>query len=166
MDNELQSTEDSYFFFWKGNLSQWAKSPFSEGEIEYCTAEQYMMYHKAILFNDLETAQKILKTRNPRDQQAFGRQVAGYVQEIWDEAKLDIVIKGNMLKFTQNLVFQSELLATGDALLVEASPVDKIWGIGLDAEAAAKIPRSKWPGENKLGIALTIVRERIRLKVL
>jgi ribA/ribD-fused uncharacterized protein len=153
--------EDCYFF-WRGKLSQWAKSKFTVGGVTYSCAEQYMMHQKAMMFNDLETAEKILECDSPKEQQALGRIVKNYDQALWDERKEDIVYSGNIAKFSQNSDLLKLLNDTGDKLLVEASPIDKIWGIGLDEDDAAKTPKEKWRGQNLLGKCLTKVRNDLK----
>lgn len=148
-----------YYFFWKGPLSQWKTSFFTENDIQYCCAEQYMMHKKALLFDDEETANAIMNTSIPSEHQDLGRQVKNFKQSIWDEHAREIVYTGNMLKFKQNPRLLEILLATGDKILVEASPYDCIWGIGLDQEAANRLPASEWLGKNWLGEVLNQVKK-------
>ena len=151
--------------FWRpyeshGYLGQWYPSVFKDTtEVVYCCAEQYMMAEKAKLFNDGATRQKILKTQDPKVIKALGRRVAGFKQEVWDQYKFEIVIQANMFKFSQNTEFKERLLATGDALLVELSPLDKIWGVGTTSPDPAQ-----WQGQNLLGKALMEVRDRLRIQ--
>jgi len=148
-----------YTFFWSGPFSQWAKSPFELEGKRFNTAEQYMMYSKAKLFGDDEIADKIMATSNPRVQKMLGRQVRDFDAEVWQIAAVDVVYKGNLAKFTQNPQLMKQLLATEGTVLVEASPYDKIWGIGLNEEDAKRTPPDRWPGTNLLGLVLTQVRE-------
>lgn len=148
-----------YTFFWSGPFSQWAKSKFTTDGQTFNTAEQYMMYSKAKLFEDEEIATKILATSNPRVQKMLGRQVRGFDAEVWQVAAVDVVYKGNYAKFTQNPKLMKCLLATEGTVLVEASPYDKIWGIGLGENDARRIPPKQWPGTNLLGLVLTQLRE-------
>lgn len=152
-------------YFWKpqekyGFLSQWWHSNFFEWGVAFTTAEQYMMYHKALLFGDKESAEKIRKEKDPKIIKELGRGVKGFNQALWDEKKYDIVVAGNLLKFSQDKDLRYLLLRTGDATLAEASPYDKIWGIGITKEEAEA--DKKWIGENLLGRALMEVRERIK----
>lgn len=123
-----------------------------------------MMHQKAILFNDEESASKILQTDDPKTCQELGRQVKNYNASIWNENKLNIVTEGSYHKFAhstlQNDDLKSKLLATGNRPLVEASPVDRVWGVGFGAQDAED-NRAEW-GENLLGIALEAARQRIR----
>ncbi|CAF9909676.1 MAG: hypothetical protein HETSPECPRED_009493 [Heterodermia speciosa] len=128
------------------------------------TAEQYMMYRKAILFEDAHIAAKVLQTPDPRKQKALGRKVEGFEPAKWDVWKEGIVEEGNYYKFTNpqspKSSLRSKLLQTGDSELVEASPFDRIWGIGFKAAEAGEM-RERW-GENLLGKALGRVRGWIR----
>lgn len=150
--------EEQYEFFWSGPFSQWYPSTFHNAGIKFCTAEQFMMYHKAILFNDKKIASQILKTNNPRQQKALGRKVSNFDENKWNNRARDIVILGNHCKFSQNKDLKKILIDTAPRTLVEASPYDKIWGIGLDETDAKRIPAKSWPGKNWLGLALTKVR--------
>lgn len=152
---------EKYTFFWSGPFSQWAKSKFVIDGQTFNTAEQYMMYSKAQLFGDDEIATKIMATSNPRVQKALGRQVRDFDAQAWQIAAIDVVYKGNHAKFIQNPELLKVLLATEGTTLVEASPYDKIWGIGLDEAAAKRTPADRWPGTNLLGLVLTQLREDI-----
>ena len=160
-----------YYFFYghqpdqKGNfLSQWYQCQFIENGIHYTSAEQYMMAHKALLFKDDKIFGQIMALADPRYIKSLGRRVANYDDDIWNEHKYEIVIQGNRLKFRQNPSLLKKLLATKKHILVEASPSDKIWGIGLDKEHAKKISSREWPGQNLLGKALMEVRAELRKK--
>ena len=143
-------------------LSQWYDCSFDVEGIRYHTTEQYMMAGKALLFKDDEVYQEIMTADNPRDYKKLGRKIRGFEQERWDDRKYDIVVEGNKAKFGQNPELADFLLSTGDAILVEASPYDKIWGIGLDREQAKKGSVDQWQGENLLGCALMEVRDWLR----
>lgn len=145
-----------------GYLSQWYYSPFvDEMGYYYTCCEQYMMFQKAVLFHDVETAKKIMETEDPKKIKALGREVKNFDSAVWDDAKFDIVVKANHKKFTQNEELRERLLGTGDKILVEASPYDKIWGVGLRANDERILDERNW-GQNLLGKALMGVRERIR----
>lgn len=152
-----------YKFFWKGPLSQWKKSLFEdENGIMYNCAEQYMMFQKAKLFKDEEIASKIIETKfNPKAVKSLGKKVKNFNQNKWDEEKVEIVSKGNFLKFSQNEDLKKYLLKTNNLILVEASPFDKIWGIGLSESEAMISDPNKW-GENLLGKCLMNVREELK----
>ncbi|MFI5609481.1 NADAR family protein [Amycolatopsis sp. NPDC051903] len=144
-----------------GCLSQWWPAAFErEGRI-FETAEHYMMWRKAILFGDDVVAAKILAARHPRQAKAFGREVRGFEEDVWNAHRFGIVVEGNVAKFGQNAGLGEYLGNTGDRVLVEASPVDRVWGIGLapDDERIGE-PRA-WRGLNLLGFALMEVRQAV-----
>ncbi|CAD6571993.1 MAG: hypothetical protein ASARMPREDX12_004847 [Alectoria sarmentosa] len=159
-------------FFWReydspyGFLSQWYPSSFTPSPagtppMTFVTTEQYMMYHKAIVFSDQEIADKIALEPEASKQKALGRMVKGFDNKIWNAKREKIVEDGNWWKFTQpkESDLRKMLLETGDRLLVEASPYDRIWGVGYGA-ANAEANRNNW-GENLLGKALMRVRDRL-----
>ncbi|WP_370277665.1 NADAR family protein [Flavobacterium sp. J27] len=136
---------NKYVFFWghqksKNNeitascFSQWWIAPFEVEGVVYPSAEHWMMAQKAMLFDDLEQYKRIIEAKSPAEAKAIGRQVHNFNQTIWLEKRGEIVIQGNLHKFTQNKVLKEFLLNTKERVLVEASPVDAIWGIGLTAD--------------------------------
>lgn len=144
--------------FWRpfeenGFLSQWYKSPFEEDGIYFFNAEQYMMYRKAVLFNDEKTAARILRQSDPKKIKALGREVKGFIEEVWGDYKYQIVVQGNLLKFGNNPDLLKLLVNTGDAYLVETSPYDRVWGVGTKSTNI-----NDWNGQNLLGRALMDVR--------
>ena len=143
----------------KSCFSQWYDVYFEVDGEQYHTTEQYMMASKARLFGDEDTRSEIMNSYSPAEYKKLGRKVKGFDATIWDEKKLDIVVEGNKAKFGQNQDLKEFLLATDNAILVEASPYDKIWGIGLDREAALNGSVEDWDGENLLGCALMEVRD-------
>lgn len=155
-------TEKEFAFFWGGTFSQWARSTFVIDGVTFNTCEQYMMYKKALMFGDYEIAEKIMEADHPRDQKALGRKVKGFDKDHWERYCKDIVYDGNVAKFTQNEDMLDELMFTGNMTIVEASPKDKIWGIGLAADDPRAKDKSKWLGTNWLGEAIQRVREDIR----
>ena len=142
-------------------LSQWYPCKFIVDNKDYYTAEQYMMSEKAKLFKDYETYIKIMKAKDPREYKSLGRKVKGFDALIWDKNKYDIVLKGNIAKFSQNSELKKYLLSTGNSILAEASSYDRIWGIGMDEREASKLNISYWKGENLLGLALMEARDTI-----
>jgi hypothetical protein len=140
-------------------FSQWYDCYFEVDGIQYQTAEQYMMAEKARLFGDEEVLQEIMAAFHPHDYKKLGRKIRDFDPKIWDSRKYDIVVEGNKAKFGQNPDIREFLHSTGDAILVEASPYDKIWGIGMDEETALKCSVEQWQGENLLGCALMEVRD-------
>ncbi|SDI68392.1 NADAR family protein [Chryseobacterium jejuense] len=160
-----------FLFFWghtvkdeitKSCFSQWFTGKFEEDGIVYKTAEHYMMAGKARLFNDAEILEKIVQAPTPNQVKALGRKVKNFDPKVWNEHKYEIVKQGNLLKFSQNNKYKDFLLSTGDKILVEASPYDTIWGIGmLETDSRAENPLL-WNGENLLGFALMEVRDELR----
>ncbi|GLZ30747.1 hypothetical protein Lesp02_29360 [Lentzea sp. NBRC 105346] len=158
-----------YLFFWghrperdgsagKGCLSQWWPAPFVVDGLTYATAEHYMMWGKAMLFGDTETAARVLETTDPKQAKAIGREVRGFDDAVWQRERLAIVVRGNLAKFSQHEDLRRFLLGTGDRVLVEASPLDRVWGIGLAADDPRAQDPEQWQGLNLLGAALTEVR--------
>ncbi len=163
-----------YLFFWghqqqsdnavtKSCFSQWYESPFELDGIKYPTAEHYMMAEKARLFKDKSALAKIVAATHPGEAKKLGRQVTGFKQEIWLEHRLAIVVRGNLGKFSQNPALQEFLLNTKERILVEASPRDRIWGIGLGENNPDALNPYQWRGENLLGFALMEVRNQLKL---
>ncbi|MGB4817632.1 MAG: NADAR family protein [Saprospiraceae bacterium] len=142
-----------YYFFFGGMFSNWFPSYFTVDGILYNCGEQYMMYQKAVLFGDKESAKQIMCERDPAWQKQLGRKVKGFDKAEWDKVKYDIVKKGLREKFFQNPGCKDLLNACKDRIIVEASPTDRIWGIGYYAKDAMK-NRANW-GENLLGKILT-----------
>ncbi len=160
----------SYIFFWGHTeddtltpacFSQWYPSNFKIGDVYYNSAEQYMMAQKALLFNDVETYNKILLAKTPKQFKNLGRCVSDFSECIWNKNKYDIVVKANVAKFSQNPHLKDFLINTNDKILVEASPYDKIWGIGKSAYCQDIENPYTWEGENLLGFALMEVRDII-----
>ena len=143
-------------------LSQWWLADFVCDGTRYCCMEQCMMAGKARLFDDAETLEKIMASDDPQVIKKLGRQVRNFEEGAWDEVKYALILAGNVCKFSQNAALRDFLLATGDSILVEASPYDRVWGIGLAAEdPRAQDPR-QWQGQNLLGFALMEVRDKLR----
>ncbi len=152
---------ETFTFFWKHRLSQWHRSTFVIGGITFNCGEQYMMYAKALLFGDRVAAARILESESPKEQKAIGREVAGFDAAVWELFREGIVFTGNYSRFSQNADDRELLFSTRGTTLVEASPVDRIWGIGLSADDPRALDRSQWQGLNLLGEALTRVRESL-----
>jgi ribA/ribD-fused uncharacterized protein len=151
-----------YTFFWAGPFSQWHKSDFVVDGVKYVTAEQFMMAEKARLFNDATTLALIMKTNNAKEQKRLGRLVTNFDADVWAANAKAIVYRGTYAKFTQNVALAGALDSTGSSTLVEASPYDQIWGIGLAAEDPLALDPATWNGLNWLGEIITKVREDIR----
>ncbi|MCK2241184.1 MULTISPECIES: NADAR family protein [unclassified Crossiella] len=146
----------------KGCLSQWWPAELDDDGLRFRSAEHYMMFHKALLFEDQDTAARILAADDPGEAKTLGRQVKSFDSATWAARRVAIVTTGNELKFTQHPDLAAYLLGTGDRILVEASPLDAVWGIGLTADDPRATDPARWPGENLLGFALMTVRARLR----
>lgn len=143
-------------------FSQWFEAPFTVEGRRYPTAEHWMMVGKAEVMGDLEIRDRVLEASSPKQAKALGRKVRGYDEARWQAHRMPRVVAGNVHKFGQHPHLEDYLLSTGDAVLVEASPVDRIWGIGLAAsDERARDPR-RWRGDNLLGFALMEAREQLR----
>lgn len=176
----IDNNKEKFTFFWETEspFSQWYKSKFIASvyfwpkrefvnqlvkngypeEVEFTSAEQFVMYTKAMLFMDLETAGEILKTKNLRKIKDLGRQVKPFIENTWNVYRWNVVYMANKYKFTQNEKLKQALLNTKETTLVEASPYDKIWGIGLSEKDLQASNRSTWKGQNLLGEILTELR--------
>jgi ribA/ribD-fused uncharacterized protein len=153
------------FYYKESPFSQFYPAKFTaktkRGDIEFVNAEQYMMYYKAITFGDIPISEKILRESIPNKIKALGRQVKNFDQEVWNSVKFDIVVEGNTYKFNQNDRLKEELLATKNKILVEASPRDRIWGVGMGSKNPDIYDTEKWRGKNLLGKALMLVRDNL-----
>ena len=172
IDYLSKGNRTKYVYFWghqkpkngsigKECFSQWYSLPFNINSQSYNTAEHFMMAEKARLFNDHNAEQAILKSSNPGEAKRHGRNVIGFSDEVWLKERFRIVVEANEAKFSQNKALAEYLISTGKRVLVEASPVDKIWGIGLAADDPNIESPYKWKGLNLLGFALMEVRERL-----
>jgi ribA/ribD-fused uncharacterized protein len=157
-----------YVFFWghqpgkKGItsscFSQWYEAPFVIDGQRYPTAEHFMMAEKAALFGDLAARARVLEAPTPGAAKALGRDVLGFDEAVWLANRFAIVVRANQAKFTQHPELGAFLKQTGSRILVEASPVDNIWGIGLAQDDARANDPSQWEGLNLLGFALMEIR--------
>ena len=158
-------------FFWKHHpvsdsvgrecFSQWYEAGFSVGHRHFWCAEQFMMAEKARLFGDTEAYGKIMASKEQGEIKALGRGVRGFDEEIWDKFKYWIVVNGNFYKFSENEALRKYIMSTEGAVLAEASPFDRIWGIGMAEDKAQRCDVKEWQGENLLGFALMEVREEL-----
>lgn len=162
--------EVKYLYFWghqpqrdgsvgAGCLSQWWPSPFTVDGREYASAEHWMMWSKAMLFGDKAVAERVLAAKSPAEAKKLGRQVKGFTEAEWEQARRDIVVAGSVAKFGQHPDLKAFLERTGERVLVEASPLDRVWGIGLAADDPRAADPAQWQGENLLGFALMQARE-------
>lgn len=157
-----------YLPFYQGIFSQWHHSKFQDPELPaqyrahvFTSGEQYMMFRKALLFKDPEYIQAILEEHNCRKVKSLGRRIRGFSDELWVENREDIVTRGNYLKFSQDPELKAKLLETQGKHLVEASPRDSIWGIGLSIKSKYVQNPMMWRGLNLLGKGLDRAREMI-----
>lgn len=153
---------DNYVFFWKDRLAQWPTWFFTdENGVRYQCGEQYMMAHKALLFGDTESYEKIMLETSPREQQNLGRGIKNFSQPIWDAMKYTIVFRGNFLRFSQNEDLMNVLRKHKGKTFVEASPIDLVWGVGLDENDVLIEDSKNWRGENLLGKIFTELSEKL-----
>lgn len=161
-----------YLFFWGSHpnadgsisetcLSQWYAAGCEVDGVHYRTAEHYMMAEKARLFGDEAALAKVMRSRFPVEVKRFGREIAAFDEAIWEAHRFDIVVRGNLAKFRQNPELAAYLLASGETVIVEASPADAVWGIGLAVEHPWIANPKLWPGLNLLGFALMEVRRTL-----
>jgi ribA/ribD-fused uncharacterized protein len=157
----MTNAQRRFTFFWQQEspFSQWHPVEFVVKGQRFVCAEQYMMYGKAMLFGDQEVAGRILASASPKTHKALGRKVSGFDEKLWVRERERIVYEGNHAKFTQNAELLQKLLATAGTELVEASPTDRIWGVGLSEEDPRIQDPSQWRGQNLLGKVLTRLRE-------
>lgn len=168
-ENKVWSKDD-FIFFWKpcqsnkidkGCFSQWFMSDFIIDGRRYCCAEQYMMAKKAELFHDEEIFKEIINERSPKRIRDLGRMVKNFDPVLWGERKTEFVAEANIAKFTQRQELRDFICSTEGKILVEASPFDRIWGIGLNASNVNSVNPSLWRGLNLLGFTLMEVRDEI-----
>lgn len=170
-----QGWQPKYLFFWghqprrngrvdQACFSQWYAAGLSLDGVFYPTAEHYMMAEKARLFGDTTARRQIIQAPHPHAAKHLGRQVQGFDEARWQATRFDVVVTGNAAKFAQNEALKAFLLGTKHRVLVEASPVDRIWGIGLAADDSRATHPDQWRGLNLLGFALMEVRRRLLLE--
>lgn len=159
-------TESGCVFFWheyeeNGCFSNWYSSPFVIDDFCYLHVEQYIMAQKAKVFHDPKIYTKILRASSPADCKSLGKQVQNFQEDVWEAHRYGILKTALGAKFRQNQDLQVRLLETSNALLAEASPYDRIFGIGMTAAQAESLPPDKWNGQNLLGKALMEVRSEL-----
>lgn len=153
--------KNGFVFFWGGIFSQWYPHKMTIDGVEYNCCEQYMMAEKARLFGDTESLESIMATDDPKKQKGYGRRVKNFSAPMWDKLSREIVFRANLAKF-QDPELMKYLMSFGNEEIVEASPYDKIWGIGLSEEDPNALDKSKWQGTNWLGEEIMRVRETIK----
>lgn len=144
-----------------GFLSNWYLSDFSINGISFTSMEQYMMYQKAVCFQDENIAEQILATKDVAKIKELGRCVSGYNDQYWNGVRQIIVYEGLFAKFTQNELLKKQLKDTQDAILAECAVKDRTWGIGLSMNDSNRLKPELWKGQNLLGFALMMVRNKI-----
>lgn len=142
-------------------MSNWFLSDFTIDGVNFTSMEQYMMYSKAVCFNDKVIAAQILNTQDVAHIKELGRSVLGYNENIWNGMRQIIIYEGLLAKFTQNDSIREQLKNTGNAILAECAVRDCIWGIGLAMDNPKRLDISQWRGQNLLGYALMMVRNRV-----
>ena len=171
----LDGGQPDFLMFWghrpslaggvgRGCLSQWWPATFTVDGLAYHSAEHFMMAAKALLFGDAETADRIRQAPHPGAAKALGREVRGFDEQRWVDHRFDLVVVGNLAKFGQHQDLRDFLLGTGSKVLVEASPRDAIWGIGLASDDDRAASPEHWPGLNLLGFALMEVRHQLEAR--
>jgi ribA/ribD-fused uncharacterized protein len=169
---EAAGQQTEFLFFWghqpqrdgttgPGCLSQWWPAPFTVDGVAYPTAEHWMMAGKARLFRDDQALAAVLAAPSPKAAKAVGRSVRGFGEQAWAAARFDLVVDGNLAKFRHHPELGAFLAATQPRVLVEASPRDRIWGIGMTAAHPDATMPSRWRGTNLLGFALMNVRAQL-----
>lgn len=160
----MQETITEFDFFYGHNhpLSQWFYSDFEINDKVFNCCEQWMMYSKAMLFNDINKANEILKEPSPSLQRKLGRQVRFFRNDIWIINRREIVKQGNVAKFSQNYILRNYLIDTSDKILAEASPTDLVWGIGLSETDPKRYDKNNWKGMNLLGEILMEIRINLK----
>lgn len=144
-----------------GYLSNWYSSKFTKDGVTFSSMEQYMMYKKAVCFGDKNTADKILVTEDAAEIKSLGRLVANYQESYWNGVRQILVFEGLFAKFSQNDRLKEELKRTKRSILAECAVKDRIWGIGLSLKDPNRFEINQWKGQNLLGYALMMVRERL-----
>lgn len=139
-------------------LSNWAPLSFRVNNVSYEHMEQFMMAAKARLFKDKVSFDKIMKTSSQKVAKDLGRKVEGFDQGVWDANCYKIVVSGLIAKFMQNRAASDFLATSAPHVLVEASPWDRNWGVGLAMTSSDVFDPPKWRGRNLLGFALTETR--------
>lgn len=153
--------QNGFVLFWGGPFSQWYPCKIEIDGVKYNCCEQYMMAEKARMFGDMDALEAIMKSTEPRKQKAYGRGVKNFVPQMWDLTSRDVVFRANLAKFSDPEL-KRYMMSFGSEEIVEASPYDKIWGIGLGEDDPRALDKSQWLGTNWLGEVLMRVRDTIK----
>jgi ribA/ribD-fused uncharacterized protein len=151
-----------FFFGAEHPFSNWHQASFEVDGATYSCMEQFMMHRKALLFEDSQVARMIMASHSPKEQKSLGRQVKGFNEAVWREHREQIVLAGALAKFGQNEELLKRLVGTGQKAIVEASPYDTVWGIGLSKDDPRATNPGQWPGQNLLGKILCRARDILR----
>lgn len=164
--DEPERITTTHAYFWGSVFSNWYPSTFIYKNIKFHNSEAALMYEKASLFNDEKSMQRIITTKdqNPRKVKAFGRKVSPYDDKAWNSVRYQLMVDILLQKFTQNPEMLEILLDTCDRVIVEGSPYDAIWGVGLHWNDDLILTESNWKGDNLLGKALMEVRSMFYLE--
>lgn len=156
---------DTHIYFWNGTYSNWHPAPITDPDTgkKFANTEQAFMWYKAMEFGDADTAKLVEAEINPREVKKLGRLVKGYKDAKWDAVRYERMTRVNLWKFTQIHPYQVELLETGDKIIVEASPYDKIWGVGLLEDDPLILDEKNWQGLNLLGKVCMDIRRQFRV---
>ena len=157
----MERITDKYVFFWGSEFSNWYECKFRYKNLTFFNSEQAFMWEKAVFFGDMDIAELIMKTPSPNQNKKLGRIVKNFNADVWLSAGYEIMVAVNLAKFSQNLILKDVLLSTEDKIIVEASPYDEIWGIGLYHDDDRVLNEKNWRGMNLLGKALMEVRKKL-----
>lgn len=152
---------EEMILFYGGFMSNWCPARFEKDGMTFDNSEQYFMFKKAWFFKDFQAVKQILQSTDPQTVKSIGRTIKNYDDFKWAKVRVQFMYEANFLKYSKNPEFKKMLLSTGDKILVEASPVDTIWGIGLDENDPDAFDQTKWKGLNLLGQVLMDVRKEL-----
>jgi ribA/ribD-fused uncharacterized protein len=158
----MERITNKYVFFWGSEFSNWYPVIFNYKNLRFANSEQAFMYEKALFFGDNESAEMILKSKSPSTAKSLGRRIKNYNDAKWAEVRYEFMVDVVLAKFEQNPSLKEALLSTGNRTIVEASPEDRIWGIGMHWTDEGVLDEKNWKGLNLLGKALMDVREKLR----
>ncbi len=153
---------DKYIFFYGSVFSQWAMIDIEIDGMVFNCNEQFMMYKKAELFDDGFALEHIMNSNNPAVQKSWGRRVKNFDKKEWEKIAQDVVLSANWAKFTQHKDLRKQLIDSGDKIIVEASPTDCVWGIGMSCDDPGITDPKNWRGTNWLGAAIMEVRNALQ----
>lgn len=158
----MDKITDTHVYFWNSVLSNWAEAEFEYKGQHFYNSEQAFMWEKANCFNDKKIADEILETLSPKTAKYLGRSIKNYDESVWEQERGTIMFEVCLAKFSQNSSLKRDLLSTGDKTIVEGSPFDKVWGVGLHWDDDKILDEKNWRGENLLGKVLMQVRNKLR----